>query len=169
MFNWSERKGYGYNSHFFRCIWILLQSPKGRNALRNMIGQLTGFSRRTVRSTTETLGVGTRKAMPVSLLRVEREVRFPQWHNDDQHYILLDERGHWMRHCTCDPASVAKFKQYRSRPICHMAKVKSSNIHPATLPNFTITLCKLDRVLFLPAAQIRENKIQETDFIYHES
>lgn len=29
---------------------------------------LTGFSRRTVRSTTDTLGVGTRKAMPVSLL-----------------------------------------------------------------------------------------------------
>lgn len=30
--------------------------------------RLTGFSRRTVRSTTETLGVGTRKAIPVSLL-----------------------------------------------------------------------------------------------------
>uniref|UniRef100_A0A671WJS9 Uncharacterized protein n=1 Tax=Sparus aurata TaxID=8175 RepID=A0A671WJS9_SPAAU len=29
---------------------------------------VTGFSRRTVRSTTDTLGVGTRKAMPVNLL-----------------------------------------------------------------------------------------------------
>lgn len=29
---------------------------------------LTGFSRRQVRSTTETLGVGTRKAIPVSFL-----------------------------------------------------------------------------------------------------
>lgn len=33
--------------------------------------KLTGFSRRTVRSTTDTLGVGTRKAMPVSLLKQE--------------------------------------------------------------------------------------------------
>jgi len=32
---------------------------------------LTGFSRRTVRSTTDTLGVGTRKAMPVILLKQE--------------------------------------------------------------------------------------------------
>lgn len=30
---------------------------------------LTGFSRRQVRSTTETLGVGTRKAIPVSFLQ----------------------------------------------------------------------------------------------------
>lgn len=29
---------------------------------------LTGFSNRTVKSTTDTLGVGTRKAIPVSLL-----------------------------------------------------------------------------------------------------
>lgn len=35
--------------------------------LKNL-GLLTGFSRRTVRSTTDTLGVGTRKAIPVSLL-----------------------------------------------------------------------------------------------------
>lgn len=35
--------------------------------LKNL-GILTGFSRRTVRSTTDTLGVGTRKAIPVSLL-----------------------------------------------------------------------------------------------------
>lgn len=39
---------------------------------------LTGFSRRQVRSTTETLGVGTRKAIPVSFLcetRVSRRSR----------------------------------------------------------------------------------------------
>lgn len=35
---------------------------------------LTGFSRRTVRSTTDTLGVGTRKAIPVSLLQEETNV-----------------------------------------------------------------------------------------------
>lgn len=35
---------------------------------RTWAASLTGFSRRTVRSTTDTLGVGTRKAMPVSLL-----------------------------------------------------------------------------------------------------
>lgn len=38
-------------------------------------GPRTGFSRRTVRSTTETLGVGTRKAMPVSLLQRRRSYR----------------------------------------------------------------------------------------------
>lgn len=37
-------------------------------AVKTSSTTLTGFSRRQVRSTTETLGVGTRKAIPVSFL-----------------------------------------------------------------------------------------------------
>lgn len=37
-------------------------------AIRTSSVTLTGFSRRQVRSTTDTLGVGTRKAIPVSFL-----------------------------------------------------------------------------------------------------
>ena len=48
--------------------WSLERAGAGLEAARALPTPLTGFSRRQVRSTTETLGVGTRKAIPVSFL-----------------------------------------------------------------------------------------------------
>lgn len=48
--------------------WSSEEAGAGLEAVRALSITLTGFSRRQVRSTTETLGVGTRKAIPVSFL-----------------------------------------------------------------------------------------------------
>lgn len=56
-----------------------------------MRAALTGFSRRTVRSTTDTLGVGTRKAMPVSLLKYQTKTKskgyFKREQNQSSYFI----------------------------------------------------------------------------------
>lgn len=70
MFNFHQHKYH----NLYVTVWTfefkhghLLVNYFIRGEVEELV-PLTGFSRRTVRSTTDTLGVGTRKAMPVSLL-----------------------------------------------------------------------------------------------------